>query len=561
MLEIGPLGACIAAFSPTTPTYVAAFLATALIPFAVWLSRHQTFPGQRPLVFAHIGAMWWLWTAAFELAVPAASCKILFAGLSHAGIALVATAWMCFVYRYTVGVSVAGKRAQDMLMITVPLTASGMALTSGIHGLFYTPATRLVEAPEGAFVVYDHGLLFNIELAYLYVVVCISLGLLLNAAITAQASGQLRYWLLFLLGLVPSLANLGHVYLGMRVWGYDPTPFMFAIVFVIYVVMLISDSTLDLGALARRQVYNALPQAIFVVGGGETLRGGNPAANALLKDCARTFGARQRAETALYDLFERCREEERQRGVAMQLGDRYYDVEVQPIDPAVGAGHPPLGWIMIADDVTGTVRVQAELARAAEDAEAESRRDPLTGLSNRRPLEPRFREMVAEARETGQFLQLLLVDVDFFKSINDTYGHDQGDTALILVAQTLRSVFRENDAVFRIGGEEFLAIAVAMPERSLLHRLRMASARLQQKLKDDGTFRDPITFSAGLAAWPADGDTLEQLVRSADRRLLTAKRTGRNRFVGQDTVVEGTSSLGAPPPPAEGRGVRPQEPT
>jgi diguanylate cyclase (GGDEF)-like protein len=331
---------------------------------------------------------------------------------------------------------------------------------------------------------------------------------------------------------------------------------MFAILFVIYVVMLISDSTLDLGALARRQVYNALPQAIFVVG-NDSVKTGNPAANALLTECARTFESREEADKSLRALFEACRQDERNRGSAVPLGDRYYDVEIQPIDPAVGEGHPPLGWIMIADDVTGTVRMQAELARAAEDAEADAQRDPLTGLSNRRPLEPRFREMTAEAMANGLPVQLLIVDVDYFKSINDTYGHDQGDTALVLVADTLRGIFRQSDAVFRIGGEEFLALAVGMSEKAMFHRLRMASAKLQQNLKNDGTFHAPVTFSAGLAEWPSEAETLEDLLRKADRRLLEAKRKGRNRFVGRDATIEGVAIAGARSPSRDEREARP----
>ncbi len=553
MLEIGPVLPCLASFSPAAPSYVAAFLATSLIPFAVWLSRHQSFPGQTALVYAHVGAMWWLWTAALEMGMPDAACKILASGLSHVGIALVATAWMCFVYRYTVGTSIAGKRAQNLLMITVPLTAAGFALTSDIHGAFYTPATRLVDGPAGPFMVYDHGPLFYVALGYVYVTVCISLALLFNAAITAQASGQLRYWLLFLLGLVPTLGSAGHMYLGVTFWGYDPTPFMFAIVIVIYVVMLISDSTLDLRALARRQVYNNLPQAIFVVGGEDRLTAGNRSADAMLADHASASGGRAAAERAVLALFELARSDQRRRSSALPLAGRHFDVEVQPIDPAVGRDHPPLGYIMIADDVTASVRLQEELARAAETATADAERDPLTGLSNRRPLGPRFTELASAAASDDESLQLVMVDVDRFKSINDTYGHDEGDKALVFVAQALRGVFREDDAVFRIGGEEFLVLAGGMPQRALIHRLRMARARLAEKVWQDGTFREGITFSAGIGEWPHDGTTLESLMRIADRRLLEAKRAGRNRFFGTDPVMVGSSRMtpddGHDPPP------------
>jgi diguanylate cyclase (GGDEF)-like protein len=353
---------------------------------------------------------------------------------------------------------------------------------------------------------------------------------------------------------VPTLGNVSHIYVGVTFWGYDPTPFMFAIVIVIYVVMLISDSTLDLRALARRQVYNQLPQAIFVVGGGNRLTAGNRSAEAMLEDYASANDGHAAAERAVLALFETARSDQRRRSHALPLGNRHFDVTVQAIDPAVGRDHPPLGYIVIADDVTSSVRLQEELARAAETAAADAERDPLTGLSNRRPLGPRFTELAREAATGEEPLQLVMIDVDRFKSINDTYGHDEGDKALVFVAQAIRGVFREDDAVFRVGGEEFLVLARGMPQRALMHRLRMARARLAEEVWRDGTFREGITFSAGIGEWPHDGTTLENLMRIADRRLLEAKRAGRNRFFGTDPVMVGSSRLnpedGFDPPPA-----------
>lgn len=544
MLEVGSPLMCFAAFSPGPAAYFAGFLATMLIPFSVWLSRHQQFPGRHALIYAHLGAMLWLWAAAFELGVTSAGCKLLATGLAHVGIALAATAWMCFVYRYVVGVSVAGQRAQNLLMVTIPLTAAGMVFTTGLHGLFYTFDTALVTGPGISFMAYDRGPLFFVALGYVYVTLTISLALLLNAALTTQAAGQLRFWLLFMLALVPMLGSFAHLLLGVTAWGYDPTPFTFLIVILIYAVMLISDSTLDLGAVARRQVYNFLPQAIFVVGNGDTLQPGNRAALNLINEYKPTPDGPEEAEDAVIDLFHRARADQRRRTLAVPMGDRYYDVELQPITPAVGRDHPPLGWIIIADDVTATVRLQTELARAAQSAAQEAERDPLTGLSNRRPLEPKFKDLTDKAAREGSVLQLVMVDVDHFKSINDTYGHDEGDRALVHMADALRSVFREDDAVFRIGGEEFLVLAQGMPQRALTHRLRMARARLQETIAKEGIFENGLTFSAGIGEWPNDGTTLEQLVRNADRRLLEAKRNGRNQFIGTDPVFVGATRIG-----------------
>lgn len=536
MPEIGALQPCLTGLAPGVPSIVAACLAAALIPFVIWNVRHQHFPGKRALIVAHLGAMWWLGMAALELSVAGTECKLLARSLSQPGVALVATAWMCFVYRYTLGAAAGVNRAQNLLMVAATLTAGVVTLTNDTHGMFYTAAGLGDGAGFGPALVVSHGPLSYAALGYVAITVAISLVLLFKAATTAQDSGQQRYWLLFALCLAPVLGTLGHRVFDVAIWGHDPTPFTFAVVIVIYAAMLAGDSTLDLGALARRQAYSNLPQAIFVIGSANRLTVGNRAAEALLADFSDSLGGEGPAEAAVLTLFEAARGDERGRSAAQPLGNRNYDVEIQPIHRAVGRDPAPLGYIMIADDVTSSVRLQEELMRAAETAAADAERDPLTGLSNRRPLDQRFAELARAAAAQEEALQLVIVDVDRFKWINDTYGHEAGDAALVLISQALRGVFRKDDAVFRIGGEEFLVIASGMSQRALVVRLRFARARLAEELSRHATFRDAITFSAGIGEWPHDGATLESLMRIADRRLLRAKRAGRNRFFGTSTA-------------------------
>jgi len=276
---------------------------------------------------------------------------------------------------------------------------------------------------------------------------------------------------------------------------------------------------------------------------GQRITGGNPAARAVLQDRIAAAGTPAKAELEISSLFSRCLQNSPQKCVSAALGDRFYDTDLQPIRPAVGKDQPPLGWIMIASDVTAAVHLQRELSRARLSAVADAERDPLTGLSNRRPLEPQFEKLIEQAKKGRQLLHVVLIDVDHFKSINDTYGHDEGDKALIAVARALQSVFREDDALFRIGGEEFLALVVAVPLPALVDRLNDARAKLNDPAKGEGHLRAALTFSAGLANWPAEGRTLEQLIYQADSRLLSAKRQGRDRFVWHGGSILGGQSL------------------
>lgn len=152
--------------------------------------------------------------------------------------------------------------------------------------------------------------------------------------------------------------------------------------------------------------------------------------------------------------------------------------------------------------------------------------DGLTGLATRRAFEQRLRAESAAGR-----LGLLLVDVDHFKSINDTYGHPAGDRVLVELGRRLRSVCRPGDLVARYGGEEFALLAVGTDElelRRLAERVRHAVAVGPFELGDD--VRRPVTVSVGLA----HGAVPDEVVKLADRALYAAKHNGRNQVATAD---------------------------
>jgi two-component system cell cycle response regulator len=156
--------------------------------------------------------------------------------------------------------------------------------------------------------------------------------------------------------------------------------------------------------------------------------------------------------------------------------------------------------------------------------------DPLTGLHNRRYMESHLRTLVAEAIRSGRSLSVLLADIDHFKSVNDTYGHDVGDLVLKEFSTRFRRNTRGIDLACRFGGEEFLVI---MPDTNMQRayqvgeRLRVAIAADPFQIKPDGGIH--LTASVGIATLENADDTPESVFRRADSALFAAKRRGRNR--------------------------------
>ena len=162
--------------------------------------------------------------------------------------------------------------------------------------------------------------------------------------------------------------------------------------------------------------------------------------------------------------------------------------------------------------------------------QVEAARDPLTGLLNRRALEAQAARLLAEAAKSGQPVALLLLDLDHFKSVNDTHGHAAGDAVLRGVAEVLMREIRHDDLACRWGGEEMLAVLrncdlVHAEQRAL--RLRAAITAAQP----GGVPGLRVTASMGVAAFPEHGAGLDALTERADKALYVAKRYGRDRVV------------------------------
>ncbi|WP_448206900.1 diguanylate cyclase [Azospirillum sp. sgz302134] len=203
-----------------------------------------------------------------------------------------------------------------------------------------------------------------------------------------------------------------------------------------------------------------------------------------------------------------------------------FDGREFPAEVSIAKLQHPHGMLYTAvvRDISERKRVEAELRRMATT-------DPLTALWNRR----RFLELaegeLSRLRRYGRPVSVLMLDIDHFKAINDTYGHAAGDEALCRLAELCRNTLRETDHLGRLGGEEF---AVVLPETGLAEAVDVAE-RLRQRLGEmdvrvgDGTIR--MTVSIGVAACLEEDGTIDRALGRADHALYEAKDGGRNRVV------------------------------
>ncbi len=190
--------------------------------------------------------------------------------------------------------------------------------------------------------------------------------------------------------------------------------------------------------------------------------------------------------------------------------------------------------VLVAGGVVSLLLFILTLALVASwnRAHALSMRDPLTGLFNRRYLEETMGRELPRARRMGESVGVIVLDIDHFKHLNDTHGHDAGDHVLERTGELLREATRGSDIACRFGGEEFAVIlpgASLMVARSRADTIRAAIQTMEIELA--GELRTPVTVSIGVAAMPPHAQDWTYTLRQADKALYTAKQSGRNKVV------------------------------
>jgi diguanylate cyclase (GGDEF)-like protein/PAS domain S-box-containing protein len=190
-------------------------------------------------------------------------------------------------------------------------------------------------------------------------------------------------------------------------------------------------------------------------------------------------------------------------------------------------GTEVVGRVFSFRDVTQQKAADAALRESEGRLRELVTRDPLTGLYTRRHVLERLEEEIKRAGRYKQVFTVAMLDLDHFKDINDTYGHLVGDAVLRGFGRELSARVRDSDLVGRFGGEEFLVVFLGAPQSLAQAALSDIRARRGSSMPEN----PPYTFSGGVAEYPRDGVTAEELIRRADVRLYEAKRSGRDRVV------------------------------
>lgn len=190
-----------------------------------------------------------------------------------------------------------------------------------------------------------------------------------------------------------------------------------------------------------------------------------------------------------------------------------------------------------AGELVARVRVQLkvkslqdELKRSNDMLRTLSITDPLTHLHNRRHLMEMVEKEFQRASRKGAHLSLIILDIDYFKKVNDTYGHQEGDRVLTILADIVRRRLRSYDLAARYGGEEFVLLLPETPVHEAMAIAERLRLEVQEHIFDGSLQGQVLTISLGVATYPSSRiESIDSLFRQADEALYRAKQSGRNR--------------------------------
>ncbi len=496
---------------------VAAISMTALGTF-VWSRRHVR-GGWLVFAFCALAAYWCVISILLNLGLDLET-NILLTNLEYLAVALASPLVLvivCSMFGYEHWLT----KPRLVLVFSLPLLTIVAVWTNRYHYLYYTSYSLELEPFRR--LIAEHGPLWRVHITYQYVYLLFFVALLAPRLASSQRRWRGQAWALLLAMASLVLGNLIYLFRLGPVERLDTTSISMSIVAAAYAWGIHRHRLLDIAPVARARVFKGLGDPIFVLDDKSRIVDLNPAAETILGDPAPNFLGRELGEI-LPDgnpLLDAIDSESSEVQIRRDDQQQVYDLVVTPLGDGESS---PDGRLIVLHDISARKRLENELATLAST-------DSLTGISNRRRLLEAAARELAAARRYGRELSVLMLDLDHFKQINDSLGHDVGDRVLQKATAAWQNQLRNVDELGRMGGEEFCVVLPdtgAQGAREVAERLRAALSSIE--MSDTPDFRG-VTTSIGVASLSEPDATIEALLKRADEALYEAKSRGRDQVL------------------------------
>ncbi len=441
----------------------------------------------------------------------ALGAKAFWFNLMFIGVASLPTLFLLFVLAFTHNNTWLTRRNLFLLSIH-PVTLVLLQWTNSYHHLLYL-SLKTVQVNNFMAMEYIRGPLYSVSVMYSYAIIGIAL---------------------FLLGQ-------GALYLGPL--------YMFGLSAIIFAFSVLRANFLDLIPIARSHLVENMSDGILVLDAQHRIVDINPAMENFIEEKASFYMGKN-----AFDVFQPWMEKTdlpldgvvtRTELKVPKDPSRYLDLRVTPLYDKRQLLN---GRLMVFRDVTERKHVEKRLRYVNDRLQTQlieigllqsklreqAIRDSLTNLFNRRYLEETLERELARAAREDYPVCVIMIDLDHFKRVNDTYGHEAGDEVLKALATTLSEQCRRGDFACRYGGEEFVVVMPNLNTDTAYERAENIRQSLNSLHVPYGHYHLTTTISIGIACYPINGDTRESILRAADQAMYGAKEAGRDHILSYD---------------------------
>lgn len=503
-------------------------------------------PGSEALYWACIAAAAWALLRAVSLAVPGLEAKLLVERLIYIPITITPLLWLGLAIGYS-GRGDLLRRWPMGIIYAVPLVTLVVVWTNGVTGLFWT-STSLTELDGVTTLAVTHGLWFRVHTGYSTAVI---LGSTVILALHIAQSPR-HWWRLFwVFGAPAVLFSLDVIYLLVGLDRVIPRPDALGLPIAMSALAfgLMRRGDTDYAPVARSTVVEEMQDCVIVIDRRGRCVDVNKAATDLLN-----VQPERLMPVELEVVLKKMRESDEEwsrypEPVTLRTLDgelRSFDLTVTRLGPRGGRDRS----VLVLRDITETVRMrralevsEQRLLEANERLKRLANTDDLTGLPNRRSFFKALERELERSERYDQPVSVVLLDLDHFKQVNDTWGHPVGDRVLISAARAVEGICRDSDVPGRIGGEEIavLLLQTDVIEAELVaQRIRRRIAQVDHMVPGDHI---NVTASFGVATTGPNREGVDALMAAADEALYKAKNSGRNCVVlappaGEQTAID-----------------------
>ena len=475
--------------------------------------------------------------------------KISWFNVMYIGVLALPTLFLLFVLAFTHNDAWLTKRNLFLLAVQ-PVVSLLLQWTNEYHHLYFS-SLRAIQEQGFTTIELLRGPGYYTNVVYSYIILAIGFLLLSRGALRSSPLYVNQYRLILIGSVLPWSGSFYSEFYFSAWKGLDLAPLLFGLTGIIFALAVFRTRFMDLIPVARSYLVENMCDGVLVLDERNRILDMNPAMEDLLENKVSSCVGRNASDVFVewmeeIDFLEKAIETR----VELRAGrdpSRYLDLSVTPL---YDRDHSLNGRLMVFRDITKLKQVEKRLRYVNDRQQSQlieigllqsklreqAIRDPLTNLFNRRYLEETLDHEIARAAREGYSIGIMMLDLDHFKKVNDTYGHEAGDRVLQAIAATLSKEVRRGDFACRYGGEEFVVVLPNIDHVVAYERAEKLRNTLNSLYIPYGIYSLTTTISMGIACYPTHGQTREAILRAADKAMYAAKQAGRDHILSYDQI-------------------------